>query len=512
MKERISEIYKVIIYLSFALGSVVFLSGCGSNDSGDIIGVEQAKLTHAPYVPSPIQRDYSTKVIIDMEVREVVKPLSEGVEYVFWTFGGEVPGEFIRVREGDLIEFHLHNHPSSKLPHNIDLHAVTGPGGGAESSFTAPGHTSVFSFTAKNAGLYVYHCATAPVGLHIANGMYGLILVEPKEGLPPVDKEFYIMQSEFYTEGSYGSGGLQPFSMSKAVEENPDYVVFNGSVGALVGDKSLKANVGDKIRLYIGNGGPNLVSSFHVIGEIFDLVHTEGGTIANQKNVQTTLVPAGGSSVVEFTVDVPGRFILVDHSIFRAFNKGALGMIEVKGEENEKIYSGKQKDDIYNGDLSFNQSSVNPFTGELNSQNITNDYASKFSKGDNSIDPELLKTSAGTESSSKSKPDFASMGQSIYATTCFACHQADGKGIPNVFPPVANSDWLKKNKEGSIKAVVHGKQGEITVNGKKYNGIMLAQNLNDEQTAAVLTYVYKKLNSSNITVNADEVKKARSSK
>jgi nitrite reductase (NO-forming) len=182
------------------------------NDS-EIIGVENAVLAEAPNVPSPITRKHATRVIVNIEVKELTKRLADGVEYVFWTFGGNVPGSFIRIREGDLVEFHLHNNPNSKMPHNIDLHAVSGPGGGAAASFTAPGHSSVFSFMALNPGLYVYHCATAPVGMHIANGMYGLILVEPKDGLPPVDKEFYIMQGEFYTAGKYGEGGLQPFDM-----------------------------------------------------------------------------------------------------------------------------------------------------------------------------------------------------------------------------------------------------------------------------------------------------------
>ncbi|HSJ32178.1 MAG TPA: copper-containing nitrite reductase, partial [Longimicrobiales bacterium] len=252
--------------------------------------------------------------------------------------GGTVPGSFIRVREGDHVEFKLVNHPTSEVPHNIDLHAVTGPGGGAEATLTAPGHESTFSFTALNPGLYVYHCATAPVGIHIANGMYGLILVEPKEGLPPVDREFYVMQSEFYTKGAHGEQGLQPFDMAKAVAENPDYVVFNGSVGALLGDNQLHAKTGETIRLYVGNGGPNLVSSFHVIGEIFDNVYTEGGTEVAQKNVQTTLVPAGGSAIVEFRAEVPGELVLVDHSIFRAFNKGALGMIEISGADNTVVF------------------------------------------------------------------------------------------------------------------------------------------------------------------------------
>jgi nitrite reductase (NO-forming) len=177
----------------------------------EIVGEEKAVLTAAPNVPPPIQRRHPTKVIVNLEVREVVKRMADGVEYLFWTFGGEVPGLFIRVREGDLVEFHLGNHPSSKMPHNIDLHAVTGPGGGAASSFTAPGHKSQFSFKAINPGLYVYHCATAPVGMHVANGMYGLILVEPKEGLPLVDKEYYVMQGDFYTKGKFGEEGLQPF-------------------------------------------------------------------------------------------------------------------------------------------------------------------------------------------------------------------------------------------------------------------------------------------------------------
>ena len=184
----------------------------------------------------------------------------------------------------------------------------------------------------------MYHCATAPVGMHIANGMYGLILVEPKGGLPLVDKEYYVMQGDFYTKGEHGDPGLQPFDMQKAVDEDADYVVFNGKVGALTGDNAITAKVGETVRLYVGNGGPNLVSSFHVIGEIFDKVMVEGGDLINE-NVQTTLVPAGGAAIVEFRVDVPGTFILVDHSIFRAFNKGALGMLKVEGEENKTIYS-----------------------------------------------------------------------------------------------------------------------------------------------------------------------------
>jgi len=307
----------------------------------EIRGKEVAQLTAAPNVPPPIARDYATRVVVDLEMVEATAELADGVEYNVWTFGGEVPGTFIRVREGDLVEFHLQNHPDNTFPHNIDLHAVTGTGGGAEASLVVPGKEADFEFRAIKPGLYVYHCAMAPVGMHIANGMYGLILVEPKEGLPPVDREFYVMQSEFYTTGAMGEKGFQGFDIEKAVREEPEYVVFNGRVGALTGAGALAAKPGETVRLFVGNGGPNLTSSFHVIGEVFDTVYGEGGTLANQHNVQTTVVPPGGSAMVQFKIDVPGKYTLVDHAIFRAFNKGAIGILNVEGEENPEIYAGQ---------------------------------------------------------------------------------------------------------------------------------------------------------------------------
>jgi nitrite reductase (NO-forming) len=304
----------------------------------EIRGEVTAVLVAPPNVPAPITRDYATKVIVNMEVVETTKRLADGVDYTFWTFGGDVPGNFLRVREGDLVEFHLKNHESSIVPHNIDLHAVTGPGGGAKATFTLPGNETVFSFTALNPGLYVYHCATTPIGMHIANGMYGLILVEPEGGLEPMDHEYYVMQGEFYTQGATGEAGHQPFSYEKALAENPTYVVFNGAVGSLTGDRALSAKTGETIRLFVGNGGPNLISSFHLIGEIFDNVYTEAGSEPTH-NVQTTLVPAGGATIAEFRVEVPGTFIMVDHSIFRATDKGALGLINVTGEDRPWIFN-----------------------------------------------------------------------------------------------------------------------------------------------------------------------------
>lgn len=304
-----------------------------------IVGQEVAVLTDAPNVPPPITRTHATKVIVNLDIIEKTVQIADSVEYPVWTFGGSVPGKFIRVREGDLVELHLRNEKTNMMPHNIDLHAVTGPGGGAKVSLTIPGQESVFSFTAMNPGLFIYHCATSPVPMHMANGMYGMILVEPKNGLPKVDHEYYVMQSEFYTTGAFGQHGLQQLDMQKGIDEKPTYVVFNGSADALTGDRALQAKVGDRVRLFVGDAGPNLTSSFHVIGEIFDNVYAEGGSVVTQHNVGTTLIPAGGAAIVEFGVENPGDLVLVDHSIFRAFNQGALGMIHVTGKADTRVFA-----------------------------------------------------------------------------------------------------------------------------------------------------------------------------
>lgn len=479
---------KLITNILLGLGAVAFLSGC-VNDQSDKkyndtveIPVNQemiAELTSPPNVPTPVGKRMAKKLIVDLEIQEREGEMTNGVKYVYWTFGGTVPGSFIRTRVGDEVEFHLKNHPDNKLPHNIDLHAVNGPGGGAESSFVAPGHEKVFSFKVLNPGLYVYHCATAPVGMHIANGMYGLILVEPEGGLPPVDKEYYIMQGDFYTEGKYGDRGLQAFDMQKAIDEKADYVVFNGHVGAMTGDNAITAKVGEKVRLFVGNGGPNLVSSFHVIGEIFDKVYVEGGDLVND-NVQTTLIPAGGAAIVEFRVDVPGTFILVDHSIFRAFNKGALAMLKVEGEEDKRIYSGEIHDGIYL-----------PEGGAIQSM------------------PNGARKEPKEEVKALSFEERMTFGKDKYMATCSACHQADGKGIENAFPPLANSDYLNADVDRAIDIVLHGKSGEITVNGKKYNSVMTAQALTDEEVSNVLTYVYNSWGNSKKEVTPEMVKAVR---
>lgn len=481
LKHPLLKTKRFVLSISIITSVLLLITSCLSNDKKEYENAEDipvsremiAELTSPPNVPTPVGRRQAKKLIVNMEILEKEGTMTDGTTYNYWTFGGSVPGSFIRTRVGDEVEFTLSNHPDNKLPHNIDLHAVTGSGGGATSSFVAPGHSKTFSFKTLNPGLYVYHCATAPVGMHIANGMYGLILVEPEGGLPQVDKEYYIMQGDFYTSGKNGDPGLQAFDMQKAIDEKPDYVVFNGKVGALTGDNAITAKVGETVRLYVGNGGPNLVSSFHVIGEIFDKVHVEGGSTINE-NVQTTLIPAGGAAIVEFRVDVPGTFILVDHSIFRAFNKGALGMLKVEGEENKKIYAGVVQEGIYH-----------PEGGTIQTM--------------------PSKDKVETPTSEKSLAEKMDAGKKIYMQTCFACHQAEGQGIPNAFPPLAKSDYLNADVNRAISIILKGKTGEITVNGAKYNSVMTGQSLSNSEISDVLTYVYNSWGNNKTNVSKNQV-------
>ena len=275
-----------------------------------------------------------------LTAREMIAPLADGVEYNYWTYDSKVPGTFLRAKEGETIEITLSNDAKNRNKHSIDLHAVNGPGGGAVATQVYLGEEKTFSFKALNPGIYIYHCATPDVAEHVANGMYGLILVEPKGGLSEVDREYAIVQGEFYPILERGEKGTTQLSAEKMYAEDPEYIVFNGRVNALTGEKALKAKVGEKVRLFVGNGGVGKVSSFHVIGEIFDTVYPEGGTSV-QRDIQTTVVPAGGATIVEFVVDVPGTYKIVDHALSR-LAKGAIAELVVEGKENLEVFSTKE--------------------------------------------------------------------------------------------------------------------------------------------------------------------------
>jgi nitrite reductase (NO-forming) len=296
-------------------------------------------IRQADDLPPPVSRNTPARVKVQLETIEKIGQLADGTTYRYWTFNGQVPGPLLRVRVGDTVEVSLKNHEESWMLHNVDFHAVTGPGGGGIATAADPGQTKHFTFKALNPGLYVYHCAIPTAAQHIANGMYGMILVEPAEGLPKVNREFYVMQGEIYTEQPFGSAGELSESYEKLMAEQPEYYVFNGAANALQGDNALKAKVGETVRIYFGVGGPNKTSSFHVIGEIFENVY-ELASLTKEPltDVQTITVPPGGAAAVDIKFQMPGDYLLVDHALSRAA-RGLIGTLHVEGEANPDVFS-----------------------------------------------------------------------------------------------------------------------------------------------------------------------------
>ena len=300
-------------------------------------------------VGEPVGDRAPAHVTYDLITTELEGKLDDGSTYRYWTFNDTVPGPMLRVRQGDTVTINLKNADDSVNIHSVDFHSVTGPGGGAAVTQVRPGETKSFSFKALHPGLFVYHCATPMIAHHISNGMYGMILVEPEGGLPAVDKEYYVMQGELYTAQKHGSRGLQEFSVDKLLDEKPEHLMFNGSMDALTKTFDMTANVGEEVRIFFGVGGPNLTSSFHLIGEVFDRVYNLASfTSPPLTDVQTTLVPPGGATMVEFKVDYPGKYILVDHALSRA-EKGLAGFLTVTGEADPTIFDSKEHIDASSG-------------------------------------------------------------------------------------------------------------------------------------------------------------------
>jgi nitrite reductase (NO-forming) len=238
----------------------------------------------------------------------------------------------------------------------------------------------------------------------------------------------------------------------------------------------LHAKVGDRVRIYIGNAGPNLVSSFHVIGQIFDKVYVEGGSEINH-NVATTLIPAGGGEIVEFTCKEPGTYNIVDHSIFRAFNQGALAQLVVTGPADKNIYSGKQADQFY----------YPPIQDEKKDKPVVVPDAPEPAFADRFKD-----------------------GKTLFESNCASCHQTTGLGLPGSFPPLAKSDFLMGRQDMGIGILLHGINNEpITVNGNHFQGVMPNLSLTDDQVASILTYVRNSWGNKSAGIKASDVKKVR---
>ncbi len=324
--------------LSVTAVLLLVLSGCGHPGSP---GDTMSSVSFVPATPPPITRKYADTIRVDLNATMHTIALAPGILYRAWTFNDHVPGPFIRARVNDILQVTVTNSDPTGMLHNVDFHAVMGPGGGAEVTTVAPGKSRVGTFKLVSPGLFVYHCATNPMTAHIANGMYGMILVEPEKPLPRADREYAVMQSEFYTTAPVKDSAYVDYSPENGLREEPQYVLFNGTAGALMGKHALKANVGESVRIYFGNIGPNKIASFHIVGLAFDRVYREGDLVSPPgRHIQTTLVPAGGSVVVDVRPEVPGTYTLLDHSIFRT-EKGAIGQLMVEGPPRPDIYSGQ---------------------------------------------------------------------------------------------------------------------------------------------------------------------------
>ncbi|MGD1079691.1 MAG: copper-containing nitrite reductase [Candidatus Sulfotelmatobacter sp.] len=382
-------------------------------------------------VPNPIGGRAPTTVHVTLTAEEVMGQLdpASGTTYRYWTFNGKVPGPMIRVRQGDMVEVTLRNDARSRMVHSVDFHAALGPGGGAAFSQAIPGQAKTFTFQATTPGLFLYHCGTPMIAEHIANGMYGLILVEPSGGLSRVDHEYYFMQGEIYTTAAKGKAGLQQFSDAKLLDEDPEYFVFNGAVDALSKRYPLRANEGETVRLFFGDAGPNETSSLHVVGEIFTRDYVQGSlTSPALSGIQTAAVPPGSAAILELTASVPGQFSVMDHAMAR-MAKGLLAILEVTGAENATL--------MHAGPALRNESSqastawVTGMTQSDGAANIENNPGSAGAAPASSI--------STIEKQQGSSQEMAGMAMEMAAeTTKHTGHAQSGSALPAIGPAASN--------------------------------------------------------------------------
>jgi nitrite reductase (NO-forming) len=301
----------------------------------------QGVKTVAPAVPPPVTRPDNRIVAYDLSVKETSAKIAPGLTYLsLWTFDGVVPGPVMRAKVGDVIRFTLHSDGKNVTSHNIDFHFVSGACGGCADTGVKPGEAKTIEVRALYPGLFMYHCAYNQDGnmaaVHIANGMYGFLIVDPAVPLPAVDHEFLLVESEFYVESAGKGRGV--CSLQDLMAENPSYIFFNGKSAEL--NPPLTIRVNDRVRLYVGRGGVNGFAAFHVIGAIFDKVYPDGGTLdaPREHGIQTVTVPAGGATIVEFVAPVPGKLTAVDHNLSRDYFKGLGQVINVQGSASPEIY------------------------------------------------------------------------------------------------------------------------------------------------------------------------------
>jgi nitrite reductase (NO-forming) len=295
----------------------------------------------ATKVPPPITRDHSVHHEIEVVAREIEAAMDSGTRFTFMTWDGQVPGPMIRVRQDDTVTLTVTNAKGNTWPHNLDMHAIYGTGGGSAATMVAPGRSATERFKCAYPGAFIYHCAVATLDEHISRGMFGMIVVEPHDGLPMVDREFYLGQHEVYTKQPFGTGGVLDFDYDAMVREEPTYVLFNAAVDGYTPDRfgSLQAKVGETIRVFMVCGGPNLTSSFHPIGNVWSRCWPQGALAnAPTRYVQTQPVAPGSCLVGDMELPVPETIKLVDHALTRVAHQGLLATIEVAGPENPEVF------------------------------------------------------------------------------------------------------------------------------------------------------------------------------
>lgn len=295
-------------------------------------------------IPPPIHRSIAKTHKVTLEAKEMTGELKPRILFHYMTFDGQVPAPMIRARQGDTIEVTLKSNKDNTHPHNADFHSCYGSGGGADFLTVGPGETKSISFKVNDPGAFIYHCAVGNLDYHISSGMFGMILVEPKEGLPPVDREFYFGQHDIYIKDPVDENTVAKFDFDSMLKETAQYVVLNGAYNGFTSGRygALKAKQGETIRIYFVNGGPNLISSFHPIGNIWSKFWLQG-SLANEpfKLMQTVQVNPGSCAILEMKLPVPEKIRLADHSITRTARQGLLAEIEVSGTPVLELFNQK---------------------------------------------------------------------------------------------------------------------------------------------------------------------------
>ncbi len=334
---------------ALGIGGAASLAGCSETlanhraemgEHGRHAGDAERVAADPTDVPAPIRRSTSKHHDVTLTVEEVTAEIEPGVTFDYMTFDGRIPGPMIRVRQGDTVSFTLENAPDG-MTHNVDMHAVYGTGGGAVATTVGPGEANAERFRCEYPGAFVYHCAVPNMDYHVSAGMFGLILVEPPEGLPSVDREFYVGQHELYTDKDAGEEGHHTFDFKAMEREDPSYVLINGEKHALTADRhgAAQAEVGETVRVFMVDGGPNLTANVHPIGNVWASAYRDGALAGTgEEYVQTMAVPPGSAMVGRLDLPVPETVKLVDHALSRATRKGCLAEIAVRGDENPAVF------------------------------------------------------------------------------------------------------------------------------------------------------------------------------